>query len=238
MPLSETQAPITVVLVEDDRRTLTHLLAAIDAEPRLRIAAAFERGNPARAWIETNVFDVLLTDIGLPDGSGIDVIRACVVAQPHADIMVVSMFGDEQIVLNSIEAGATGYILKDADGFDIARSILDLRAGGAPMSPLIARRLISRVRDGAAAPQREPGSLGSLCSRSMRMPELTRRESETLNLISRGYTYKEIGALMGVSVSTVQTYIKSIYSKLSVNSRGEAVFESRALGLLDRARRD
>ena len=93
-------------------------------------------------------------------------------------------------------------------------------------------------RSGAAAPQREPGSLGSLCSRSMRMPELTRRESETLNLISRGYTYKEIAALMGVSVSTVQTYIKSIYSKLSVNSRGEAVFESRALGLLDRARRD
>ena len=72
----------------------------------------------------------------------------------------------------------------------------------------------------------------------MPMPELTRRESETLNLIARGYTYKEIAALMGVSVSTVQTYIKSIYSKLSVNSRGEAVFESRALGLLDRARRD
>lgn len=233
--MSVTQVPITVVIIEDDRRSLAHLLAAIDAEPRLRLAGAFERANPARAWIETNVFDVLVTDIGLPDGSGIDIIRACVLAKPHADIMVVSMFGDEQNVLSSIEAGATGYILKDADGFDIARSILDLRAGGAPMSPLIARRLISRVRDGVATQQRVPSSLSS---RSMPIPELTRRESETLDLIARGYTYQEVAKLMGVSVSTVQTHIKSIYSKLSVNSRGQAVFEARALGLLDRAWRD
>lgn len=232
MPLSDTQAPITVVLVEDDRRSLAHLSAAINAEPRLRLAAAFERADPARAWIEKNAFDVLLTDIGLPDGSGIDIISACVLAQPHADIMVVSMFGDEQNVLSSIEAGATGYILKDADGFDIARSILDLRAGGSPMSPLIARRLITRVRDGAAAPQHASKS------RSTPMPELTRREAETLDLIARGYTYQEVAALMGVSVSTVQTHIKSMYGKLCVNSRGQAVFEARALGLLDRARRD
>lgn len=213
--------PVSVVIVEDDPRTLAHLRSAVEADARLWLAAAFERAQPALAWLARGRCDVLLTDIGLPDGSGIDIIRTCASRQAAGDIMVISMFGDEQNVLASIDAGAAGYILKDADELDVVQAILDLRAGGSPMSPLIARKLISRMRE--RAPAAPPLA---------QAPELTRREAETLDLIARGYTYQEIAQLMGVSVSTVQTHIKSMYGKLAVNSRGEAVYEARALGLL------
>ena len=214
--------PARVVLVEDDPRTLQSLQAAVAASPALTLAAAFDRAQPALAWLQAHEPDVLLTDLGLPDGSGRDLIAACAARHPRCDIMVVSMFGDERNVLTAIEAGASGYILKDGRPEDIALAIQDLRAGGSPMSPLIARRLLARVRGGTAA----------TADAAAAMPLLTPRESETLDLIARGYTYQETARLMGVSMSTVQTHVKSMYGKLAVRSRAEAVFEARALGLL------
>jgi DNA-binding NarL/FixJ family response regulator len=210
--------PISVVLVEDDALTLERLRAAVASDSRLQVAAAFDRMRPALEWLHRQPCDVLLADIGLPDGSGIDLIRGCAVRHPRCDIMVVSIFGDERNVLDAIEAGASGYIVKDADDLDVVQSILDLRAGGSPMSPMIARHLIARMRARPAAPADGPA--------------LTRRETETLELIARGYTYHEIGRSLGISISTVQTHIKGMYGKLAVNSRGEAVYEARALGLL------
>jgi len=219
-------ASISVLIVEDDAVTRRALSLAIESEPILNLVAALDSVKSALDWLENQAVDVLLTDLGLPDGSGVEIILACARQHPNSDIMVITMSSDESNVLACIEAGASGYVLKDAGRIDIVRAVLDLRAGGSPMSPAIARMVIARVRGGKkAAPT--PAS-----SDSMELTTLTKREAAILDLIARGDTYGEVAQLLSVSVSTVQTHIKSIYGKLSVHSRGEAVFEAHRRGLL------
>lgn len=223
--------PITpllrVIIVEDDLRTRDNLSLAVRASAGFSLQAAFDTAHPAIAWIQENQVDVLLTDLGLPDASGIEVIRACAARWPDSDIMVITMFGDERNVLSSIEAGATGYILKDNDQLDVTRAMQDLCSGGSPMSPLIARKVLERAltHKARAQPLIEAHPENTVVN-------LTKRESDTLDLIARGYTYEEVARLLHVSLSTVQTHIRGIYSKLAVHSRGEAVFEAHKLGLL------
>lgn len=220
-------APISVLIVEDDAVTRATLAHAIEAEPRLRLAGTFESVKPALEWLEANPVDVLMTDLGLPDGSGIDVIHACAQRHPECDIMVVTVSSDEANVLASIEAGASGYVLKDAGAMDVAQAVLDLRAGGAPMSPAIARLVLARVRDGKkrTAPKAvEAANTGGT--------RLTKREAAILDLIAQGDSYSEVARTLTLSVGTVQTHIKNIYGKLAVHSRGEAVYEAHRRGLL------
>jgi DNA-binding NarL/FixJ family response regulator len=227
MTHSSKPAVAKVVIVEDDDHTRANLCSAVAAMPGFALAASFDRMQPAIAWLETAEADVLLTDLGLPDGSGIEVIRACSLRWPKCDIMVITMFGDEKNVLSSIEAGATGYILKDNDQVDMNRAMQDLRAGGSPMSPLIARKVLERALQRTA-----PAVVPTASRPPASHVTLTKRETETLDLIARGYTYDEVARLLSVSISTVQTHIRGIYGKLAVNSRGEAVFEAHKLGLL------
>jgi DNA-binding NarL/FixJ family response regulator len=215
--------PIGVMIVEDDAVTRKALSLAIESDPRLKLLDAVESVKDALAWLDVNVPHVLMTDLGLPDGSGIEVIHACTSRHPQTDIMVVTMSSDEANVLACIEAGASGYVLKDAGKTDIARAVLDLRSGGAPMSPAIARMVLAKVRGDkkpVAAREQDPAT------------SLTKRESAILDLIARGDSYGEVAKILSVSVGTVQTHIKNIYGKLAVHSRGEAVFEAHRRGLL------
>jgi DNA-binding NarL/FixJ family response regulator len=221
-------APISVMVAEDDEVTRKSLCLTIESEPALSLVAEFDSVAPALAWLENNSVDLLLTDLALPDGSGIDIIRACVQRCPDCDIMVITMSSDEDNILASIEAGAAGYVLKDAGRVDIVRALLDLYAGGSPISPLIARKVLARMRDRESgnptvAPQDTQDAIGNI---------LTKRESAILNLIARGDSYGEVARLLSVSVGTVQTHVKNIYGKLSVHSRGQAVFEAQRRGLL------
>lgn len=220
---------IRVVLVEDDERMRLQLAAVVTADPRLMLMAMFGRMRPALGWLAEHTPDVLLVDLGLPDGSGLELIRVCARLHDQCEIMVVSMFADEGNVLASIEAGALGYVHKDAADTDIVEAILSIRSGGSPMSPSIARRMLKRIRSSSSTPPTRPAA-------SATAAELTPRETEILNLISRGYSYQEAADLLQIMVSSVQTHIKSMYRKLSVNSRSEAVFEARALGLLQDAK--
>jgi DNA-binding NarL/FixJ family response regulator len=222
-------ASINVLIVEDDAVTRRALCLAIESEPALKLVAALDSVKPALDWLEKQAVDVLLTDLGLPDGSGVEIILACARRHPNSDIMVITMSSDEANVLACIEAGASGYVLKDAGRLDIVRAVLDLRAGGSPMSPAIARMVIARVRDGKKI---APTPASSDSSDSSELTTLTKREAAILDLIARGNTYGEVAQLLSVSVGTVQTHIKSIYGKLSVHSRGEAVFEAHRRGLL------
>jgi DNA-binding NarL/FixJ family response regulator len=129
--------------------------------------------------------------------------------------MVSSVFGDETHVLRSIEAGAVGYLLKDSEPVSIVDQIRSLRAGGSPISPLIARQVLSRLRPAA-------GPVDSI---------LSARESEVLVYITKGFSYDDIVRLLQVSRPTVMTYVRRIYAKLQVNSKTEAVYEARKLGL-------
>ena len=216
--------PINVVIVEDDTVTRKVLSAAIQSEPALQLVGAFDSVAPALEWLESTPVDLLLTDLALPDGSGIEVIRACVGYWPQCGIMVITMSSDEDSVLACIEAGAAGYVLKEAGRVDIVRALMDLHSGGSPISPIIARKVLCRMRDAMPSNQ--------LAADDGEPVVLTRREDTILNLIARGDSYSDVAKALGVSVATIQTHAKNIYAKLSVHSRGEAVFEAQRRGLV------
>jgi DNA-binding NarL/FixJ family response regulator len=176
------------------------------------------------AWLELHSPDVLLVDLGLPDAPGLAVITYCAQRHPATHIMVLTVLADEQSVLQSIKAGASGYLLKDSLHEEIVALIRQLHGGGAPMTPSIARQLLAHLRPPDAAPPKPEPMLEF---------RLTKAEQEMLNLISRGFKYAEVATLKNISINTVHTHIRNIYAKLSVNSRSEAVFEAGRLGLLD-----
>lgn len=168
--------------------------------------------------------DVLLIDLGLPDISGIEVIRHANQTLPKCECMVVTVFGDEEHVLASIEAGAAGYLLKDASEENFLAGIRELIAGGSPISPIIARRLLKRFQAEPATVDAAPENTSGVA--------LSEREREILLLASKGFNYPEMGKLMGISPHTVTSHVKKIYRKLAVHSRGEAVFEANRMGLI------
>jgi len=211
------------MVVEDDVVTRRLLCNAIELEPSLELGAAFGNVLEAQKYLERMPIDLLLTDLGLPDGSGLHVIRSCHRLSPMADIMVITLLSDEDQILACIEAGASGYVLKDSGHLNILRAILDLRSGGAPISPVIARKVLSRMRRFAADTNALQASEDAM---------LTRREFAILELISRGGTYAKVAEALGLSVGTVQTHVKHIYAKLSVHSRTEAIIEARRRGLI------
>lgn len=214
---------IKVMIVEDDPSSLSRFCKVVAADQELELFAAVGNGASARALLARGAPDVLLVDLGLPDMSGIQLIRETAQCYPDTDMMVVSIFGDEQHVLASIEAGATGYLLKDGAPEDLIGSIKELRAGGSPISPAIARQLLKKLRRPGGDATTSPGS---------QHPALTSRESEILCLIAKGFSFAEIAQLLDISPHTVTTYVKKIYQKLAVHSRGEAVYEASKMGLL------
>ncbi len=143
-----------VLVVEDDPDMREFFAASVTRCPDLTLAASLGTVAEALAWLANpaNSVDVLLTDLGLPDGSGLQVIRQAIRLHPACEPLVISMFGDEDNVLASIEAGALGYIHKDSAPDDIARTILDMREGASPISPMIARRILSKYRLQQAQP--------------------------------------------------------------------------------------
>ena len=222
---------ITVALVEDDPRTRERFVNVIGADPSLRFAFGTSTATELLAWFAENVVDVLLVDLGLPDIPGLEVIRRCCRMQPACAVMVITMFGDEANMLQAFEAGARGYLLKDGTEADLAAHVLSLHAGGSPMSPIIARQLLARWQADASA--RNPAARPEAAPSRPELPEaLSRRESQVLDLVARGFTYPEIALQMGVSVTTVQTHVRNIYGKLGVHSKTEAVYEARQFGLL------
>lgn len=231
-----------VLIVEDDAQMREFFAASVSRCDQLELAASVGMLAEARAWLDdpANAVDVLLTDLGLPDGSGLDVIRYATGLHPACEPLVISMFGDEDNVLASIEAGALGYIHKDSTPDDIALTILEMKSGASPISPMIARRVLSKylslqsnkvmAQENRAQDAIENVANEALAQRGLLSP----REQEVLALIARGFSYAEIARLQGLSVHTVQTHIKNLYGKLSVHSKSEAVFEATRMGLLAR----
>lgn len=227
-----------VLVVEDDLQMREFFSASVARCAELELVASVGSVTEAKAWLddETHTVDVLLTDLGLPDGSGLEVIRHAMRLNPQCEPLVISMFGDEDNVLASIEAGALGYIHKDSTPEDIAQTILDMRQGASPISPMIARRVLSKYRAAQSCKpvvsdkpdQAELHPVATPAQRGLLSP----REQEVLALVARGFSYMEIARLQSLSVHTVQTHIKNLYVKLSVHSKNEAVFEATRMGLL------
>jgi DNA-binding NarL/FixJ family response regulator len=210
------------MIVEDDAAFLNRFCKIVATDPELELFAAVGDGASARQALAKHAPDVLLIDLGLPDISGIEIIRETTQHHPETDIMVVTVFGDEEHVIASIEAGATGYLLKDSLPEEFVNVIKELRAGGSPITPIIARQLLKRfMQPKAITLQPEPEDAG-----------LSPRETEVLTYIAKGFNFGEIAKLLGISGHTVTAHVKKIYQKLAVHSRGEAVYEASTMGLL------
>ena len=231
MQPSPTPPLIHVALVEDDVHFQNAIVTAIAASSDIRLMSLASTRAQGLQSLQSAPADVLLVDLGLPDGSGIDVIRAAHTHWPTCAVMVCTAFGDEAHVLQSIEAGASGYLLKDSEPENMLHEIRSLHGGGSPISPLIARQILMRFR---AAPLVAPAAAPAAApvQASNEQAALSSREKEVLELITKGFTADEIARLMQVSQHTVQTYVRRIYSKLNVNSRAEAIYEARHQGIL------
>lgn len=228
MHRSPNSSPIRVALVEDDVNFQNTLMEAIQAAPDMTLLGVAGTRAQGLQMLDQMQADVLLVDLGLPDGSGIDVIRSAHVKQPGCNIMVSTTFGDEMHVMQSLEAGASGYLLKDSEPQKMVFEIRSLYAGGSPISPLIARQILMRFRQGEKSP---PAPIETAAGKQR--SALSAREREVLEFITKGFTSDEIAELMSVSRHTVLTFVRRIYAKLEVNSKTEAIFEARSLGLLD-----
>lgn len=212
---SMSEALLGVLLVEDDVPTRQWLAAEIAHEPDLVVSLACGSVREAMDWLRAgNTPAVVLTDLGLSDGSGLQVIEFAA-KLPHCDVLVLSIFGDEANVLAAIDAGASGYLLKDGSVPAISEHLRCLRSGGSPLSPRIARTLIRRTRV-ASAPQGEAIAETDL---------LTSRERDVLTGIGKGFSYAEVATMLDISTNTVRTHVRHIYEKLAVNSGLEALYE-------------
>jgi len=218
---------LRVLIVDDDAALREAFGAALAATPDMQaVGMAADLSEGARL-LRTTRPDVLIVDLGLPDGNGITLIHEAARSLPDCDVMVVTVFGDERHVLTSIEAGATGYLLKDATAAEIVEQLRVLRAGGSPISAVIARQLLRRF----ALPPTGAGADAQAADG--KAPLLSPREREVLMLCAKGYSYEEIAPLLEVSRHTVTSFVKRIYRKLQVHSKTEAVYEARRMGYLD-----
>lgn len=211
----------SLLIVEDDRQLREVLVADVAASAPGWSVLQADSVASGLGILGGQSIDVLFVDLGLPDGDGRQLIRECRAANPESDILVITVFADEDRVIQSLEAGATGYVLKTDLPHYAGRLISVVESGGSPLSPSIARSLIARLH-----PQHASRSAPQAA------PLLTSREDEVLRLCERGFRYAEIATLMSISVHTVNAHLKAVYSKLSVSSRAEAVFEARRSGLI------
>jgi DNA-binding NarL/FixJ family response regulator len=218
---------IRIGVVEDDPELVAFLCEVVQPHPDLHIAFTAPTAAQALRALGGEPVDVLLVDLGLPDGSGIDLIAQATRAWPHCEVMVSTQFGDEASVVAAFEAGASGYLLKQQGPSGIVDDIRMLHAGGSPISPLIARKVLNQLRtpkDGDSGARVREGR-GKLV-------DLSSRELEALELLAKGFTAEEIAGFMDVSRNTVLTYVRRTYRKLNVSSKAEAIFEARMEGLV------
>ncbi len=209
---------MSTLLVEDDGATRAYLLDALNRIAALQpVNFAVDVASGMRA-LERFRPKLLLVDLGLPDGEGTQLIAAAAKMEPRPEVLVISSLGDESHVVRALEAGASGYLLKDETPDAIGVAALKVLEGESPISPAIAVHLLKRFRPVAApAPQEHP---------------LSDREVDILKLIAKGLRHDEVADTLGLRYSTVVSYVRDIYRKLAVHSRTEALFEARQLGLL------
>jgi DNA-binding NarL/FixJ family response regulator len=215
-------APIRTAIVEDDPASRKMIVSLLQADPNYTVVAEFAEGKAAVAALAELALDIMLVDIGLPDISGIEVIRKLKAVCPDCSVLVITTFGDEKTITAALEAGADGYLLKGTPLEELKRDIAALRDGGSPLSPMIARKLLNRLQATAADEKPDAGADTAL----------TRREHEVLEMIAKGFSYAETSKICGIAAATVHSHLKSVYRKLEVHSKTEAVYEARRRKLI------
>lgn len=224
--------PVGVILVEDEPATQDHLTQVIESSNKLKLLGVANTVQDAYSLLFMTNPDVALIDLGLPDSSGIEVIQWLNKNKPDTECLVITAFGDEDHVVRSLEAGASGYLLKDYSNDELIEHILEVANGGSPISPLIARQLLFKMQN-SRSEDTLLSHAKSAQDESQKACSITDRELKVIQQVARGFTAQEIAGQMGISSHTVATHVKRIYKKLHVHSRSEAVYEASLLGLLD-----
>ena len=216
---------IKVIFVENDPNVRLRLQRAISGLADIHEIGSAATYREADALVSQFKFQMLIVDLDLPDGFGLDLIRRTAANMPEVDIMVLANANDDPHVVSAIESGATGYVLKTEIENSLVSAIRLLAAGGSPVSPEVAKSVLRALRtytthtiEKTAAPiQPNP---------------LSERETEILQLLAKGMSFNEIGDILTISPHAVTAHIKKIYRKLQVHSRGEAVYEAAQMGLI------
>lgn len=217
--LSQASPRARIAIVEDDAILREDLARVVGGADGMEVAGLGETLAAGRALVAASP-DVLLIDLALPDGNGVELIAEARAKLPAIKIIVVSIFGDARSVVRAIEAGADGYLLKGADPHEAEAAIRSVLEGGAPISPAVASHILTRMRERSSAARHDLDA------------PLTEKEIQVLTDLAKGFRYKEVARLHGISPHTVADHVKSIYRKLAVNSRSEAVFEAVQAGLI------
>ncbi len=206
---------MTVSIVEDDDGIRSSLAAMLNGSDGFRCNASYPDAESALQQIPANKPDVVLMDINLPGISGIECMRRLKAKSPALPIVMLTVYDDEDHVFESLKAGADGYLLKRTTRDTLTASLKDMLQGGVPMSRQIARCVIQYFRDLKQAPVARKSNVET--------DTLTQREHEILQKLAEGYHYKEISTALAISIHTVRNHLRSIYDKLHVHSRTEAV---------------
>lgn len=208
--------PLQLLLLEDDPYFAAWVGNALAPRfPALRVAHHATRAQAlAQLALPDWTPSLAIVDLNLPDGSGIEVIAAVARLAPQAPVLVITAVEQPDIALAAIRAGASGYLVKAALDADLVRTVEQVLAGGSPITPGIARSLLQEFRQ---RPAREPAQ----ALPDAALDRITARETEVLRLLARGYSNKEIARQLELSAGTVDTHVRNIYRKLSVNSRAQ-----------------
>lgn len=200
---------ISIAILEDEETIRNSLLTLLCVQPDIVVDASFETGEEALEQLSKEPVDVLLFDIHLPGISGIETVAKLKTIQPGIQCMAITSYDDADNIFNALKSGATGYMLKNIRPEQLTEAIKEIHSGGSPMSSQIARKVVTEF-----AQIKEDVVYSS---------SLSRRENEILQLLAKGFRYKEISARLFISVETVRTHIRNIYEKLQVRTRDEAI---------------
>ena len=221
---TESVLPGPLLIVEDEPMMQLRLNAILSSEGFAQEVLYFAASiAEARALLAEQPFAMALIDVGLPDGNGIDLIQALHQEDPALPLLVISTWRSDEVIVTALQAGATGYLLKEREDMEIALSIRSALRGGAPIDPFVAKHILTLIGQARPRPAATPVAT---------TPRLSPRELEILGLVGKGLTNQDLSEVLSLSRLTVECHIKNIYKKLAVRSRTEAVFEARSSGLL------
>ena len=209
---------VRIALVEDQARTRSGLIALLGREPRFKVVGAWSSMEDALAEVGRAAPHVLLADIELPGMTGIEGVKRLKELQPGLQVLMLTVYSDNDRVFDALCAGASGYVLKDTPPDRLIAAVRELAAGGSPMTPEIARKVVTMFQK--VAPPRSSDHA------------LTQRELDVLQSLADGHSYKTAGAALGMALDTVRFHVRAIYAKLHVHSKSEAVLAALRKGIV------